>query len=71
MMGMMLAMLVRMTIPLGIAILVVASHSTLASGGLVGQILIFYLLTLTVETVLSVSLVKAGSNVPQGGSRHA
>ena len=70
-MGILLAMLVRMTIPLGIAILVVASQSTLANGGLVGQILIFYLLTLTVETVLSVSLVKAGSNLRQGGSPHA
>jgi hypothetical protein len=71
MMGLMLSMLVRMAIPLAIALLVVTSHSALAEGGLMGQLLIFYLLTLTVETLLSVSLVKGACRKPQGGPRHA
>ncbi len=71
MLGMMLSMLVRMAIPLAIALLVVTSHSTLAEGGLLGQLLIFYLLTLTVETLLSVSLVKGATKGSPGGPRHA
>lgn len=70
-MGLMLSMLVRMAIPLAIALLIVTSRSTLAEGGLLGQLLVFYLLTLTVETLLSVSLVKSASSRPQGGPRHA
>jgi hypothetical protein len=69
--GLLVSMLVRMAIPLGIATLSVFSRSALAEGGLLGQLLIFYLLTLTVETLLSVSLVKSVSDGAKECSRRA
>ena len=57
--GAMLGMLVRMTIPLVIIAVAASQGGTLAKAGLAGQLVVFYLITLVIETCLSVVLLKA------------
>jgi hypothetical protein len=56
--GAMLGMLVRMTIPLGIIAAATMQGGRLAEAGLAGQLVVFYLVTLAIETCLSVALMR-------------
>ena len=63
--GVLVGMLIRMTIPLAIAFLVTTQRGSLADAGLLGQLVVFYLVTLTIETCLSMALTKS---VPEAAS---
>jgi hypothetical protein len=63
--GVLLGMLIRMTIPLVMVVMATMQGSELAQAGLVGQLVVFYLITLAIETGLSVALVKSA---PQAAS---
>jgi hypothetical protein len=63
--GVLVGMLVRMTIPLAIAFRVTTQGGSLADAGLLGQLVVFYLVTLTIETSLTMALTKS---VPQVAS---
>jgi len=54
-------MLLRMAIPLGLAIAMVNQAATIVDSGLLGQIAIFYVLTLAIETWLSLVLIKTAT----------
>jgi hypothetical protein len=60
--GVLVGMLVRMTIPLSIAFMATTQEGSLAEAGLLGQLVVFYLVTLAIETCLSLALTKS---VPQ------
>lgn len=57
--GLLIGMVIRMTIPLFIALMATIQHSGLAEAGLAGQLVVFYLLSLAIETVLSLVLAKS------------
>lgn len=57
--GALVGMLIRMTIPLAIGAALVSQGGSLAQAGLFGQLVVFYLVTLAIETVISVVLMKA------------
>jgi hypothetical protein len=59
MVGIFAGMLIRMSIPLAVGVAVTAHGGALAREGLFGQLLIFFLLTLAVETWLSLALTRA------------
>jgi hypothetical protein len=59
MVGVFAGMLIRMSIPLAVGVAVTAHGGALAREGLFGQLLIFFLLTLVVETWLSLALARA------------
>lgn len=70
-------MLVRMTIPLIIVAVATMHGGELAEAGLAGQLVAFYLITLSIETCLSVALMKsaprndsARSAVSEGSPSH-
>ena len=63
--GALLGMLVRMTIPLVIVAVATMQGGELAEAGLLGQLVAFYLVTLAIETGLSVALMKSA---PRNGS---
>jgi hypothetical protein len=63
--GVFLAMLLRTGVPLAAAITLTNASPMLARAGLFGTMVVFYLLTLAVETVLSVRLLKSGHDVPR------
>lgn len=52
-------MLIRMAIPLAVGIAFTAQDGVMAREGLFGQLLVFFLLTLAVETWLSLALARA------------
>ena len=58
--GLLVAMLARTGGPLVCALLLTNNSRSLAEGGIFQAILLFYLLTLAVETYLSVRLLKVG-----------
>lgn len=75
--GALLGMLVRMTIPLIIVAVATMQGGELAEAGLAGQLVAFYLITLAIETCLSVALMKSaqrnvsvGSGVSEGSPSH-
>jgi len=57
--GLLAGTLVRMALPLAVGMWAMNQVRTLAEGGFFGQIVVFYLLTLAVETWLSLGLAKA------------
>jgi hypothetical protein len=67
--GALLGMLVRMTIPLAIGAVATTQGGSLAGAGLFGQLVAFYLITLAIETCLSVALMKSSPQV--GATRSA
>ena len=56
-----LGMLFRMGLPLGGAMVLNQSGGPLVAAGVVGMVLVYYLFTLVIETLLSLSLVKRQS----------
>ena len=58
MVGTFAGMLIRMAIPFGIGVLATARRGVLASQGFFGQLVVFFLLTLVVETCWSLMLVR-------------
>jgi hypothetical protein len=56
--GLLLAMLLRMGVPLGVGISLQSAQGRLADGGVFGLIVVFYLVTLVVETILSLRFVQ-------------
>ncbi len=67
--------LVRTGIPMAAAVLISNNSPTLASAGVFGKFVIFFLVTLAAETWLSVSLVNASpsrrNRTTAGGSLHS
>lgn len=57
------AMLLRTGVPLAGAVVLVASSPALARGGVFGATVIFYLLTLAVETASSVRMINSTNDV--------
>jgi len=57
--GALLGMLVRMSIPLVIIFVATTNGGALADAGLAGQLVAFYLITLAIETCLSVALMRS------------
>lgn len=75
--GALLGMLVRMTIPLAIGGMAAMRGGSLAEAGLFGQLVIFYLFTLAIETCLAITLMKStppaasnGNPVSEGSATH-
>jgi len=60
--GVLVGMLIRMAIPLFFAIVAATQDGSSAEAGLLGQLVVFYLVTLAIETCLSLALAKS---VPQ------
>lgn len=58
-----LGMLFRMGLPLGAGLLLTHSGGPLADAGLFGMILVFYLVGLVVETILSVRILGSSQHV--------
>ena len=63
--GVFIGMFLRTGVPLFVGFVVTNLSSRLASAGVMGQFLVFYLLTLSVETLLSVRLLTSIQNSPQ------
>ena len=61
--GTLLGMLFRMGFPLAAGVMLDRSGGALAAAGVLGMILLYYLLTLVVETLLSLRLVNPGRGV--------
>lgn len=61
--------LIRMGAPLAIGTYVTSHGGALADAGFFGMIFAFYLITLVVETLLSLSLVRDTAHVQEGVSR--
>lgn len=59
--GLLFAMLARMTLPLAAGVTLSVQGGPLAEAGAVGYIVVLYLLTLAVETVLCISLARKPS----------
>ncbi|HUY37152.1 MAG TPA: hypothetical protein VMV69_30855 [Pirellulales bacterium] len=62
--GILAGVLVRMTLPMGVAVLSQAVSGPLAKAGLFGWIVCFFLLTLVVETLLLVRLLRSSAGQP-------
>ena len=60
--GILLAMMVRMCVPLGALIILPEIGGPLIAGGVTGMLMAYYLITLTVETWLSLRFVPATKN---------
>lgn len=65
--GLLLATLVRMTLPLAAGLILLMSRSELLQAGVIGMLIGVYLLGLFIETALSWWIVEASSAVPAGG----
>ena len=65
---MLVGMLVRMGIPLGAALLVVFRGGPLADAGFLYYLVVFYLVTLTVETFLALGGRVPRKKMPPTGS---
>jgi len=63
--GSLLAILIRTGFPLLLGVVVLRASPPLAEAGLFGMIFVFYLLTLTAETVLAVRLVNLITHRPK------
>lgn len=61
--------LMRTMIPLGVATAFQASGNALAQAGLFGYLVVFFLLTLTIETLLLVWLLRPGMKLSGGARR--
>ncbi len=66
--GVLLGMLFRMGIPMGAAILFTSSGGPLAEASVFEMILFFYLVTLVIETPMSVHLVRFGEKISKAAS---
>ncbi|HVC98070.1 MAG TPA: hypothetical protein VND64_30650 [Pirellulales bacterium] len=62
--GILAGVLVRMTLPLGVAVLSQVVSGPLAKAGLFGWIVCFFLITLVVETLLLVRLLNSPRPLP-------
>lgn len=60
------AMVSRMVLPLAAVMYFTGSHHPLASCGIVGFIVVHYLVGLTIETLMTVRLVSTGSSAGSG-----
>lgn len=61
-------MLIRLTLPILAAIFLPSRAPLLAEGALLGQIVVFYLLTLALETLLAARMLNTSSKSPAGCS---
>lgn len=66
--GLLVGMLIRMAIPLAVATMAAWGDAGPAEAGLLGQLVGFYLFTLTIETCLSLALVKSSPRVASATS---
>lgn len=62
--GVLAGMLLRMALPLGVGLALHITGGALAQAGLLYYVLVFYPVTLTVETVLSLPATAAADNSP-------
>lgn len=62
--GILAGVLVRMTLPMGVAVLSQVVSGPLAKAGLFGWIVCFFLITLVVETLLLVRLLRCSERQP-------